>query len=89
MHQLPETYVVLFTENDYFDKGRPIYHIKKYVEETDEIFDGGSYTIYVNGSYKGDSFLGKLIHDFNCTNPADMKYPVLADRVRYFKEDTE
>ena len=25
--------------------------------------------------------------DFHCTDPDDMKYDVLADRVRYFKED--
>lgn len=28
-----------------------------------------------------------MMHDFACTDPADMKYPVLAERVRYFKED--
>lgn len=29
------------------------------------------------------------MHDFSCTNPADMNYKVLADRTRYFKEDKE
>ena len=29
------------------------------------------------------------MHDFTCTNPDDMNYPVLAQRVRYFKEDTK
>lgn len=33
--------------------------------------------------------LGKLMHDFSCTNPADMNYKILADRTRYFKEDKE
>ena len=27
------------------------------------------------------------MHDFSCTNAEDMNYSVLADRVRYFKED--
>lgn len=27
------------------------------------------------------------MHDFACTDPADMYYDVLAERVRYFKED--
>lgn len=27
------------------------------------------------------------MHDFTCTSAEDMHYPVLADRVRYFKED--
>lgn len=29
------------------------------------------------------------MHDFTCTDPDDMNYPVLAQRVRYFKEDTK
>ena len=29
------------------------------------------------------------MHDFTCTNPDGMNYPVLAQRVRYFKEDTK
>ena len=31
----------------------------------------------------------KLIHDFNCTDPDEMYFSVLADRVRYFKEAPE
>ena len=27
------------------------------------------------------------MHDFSCTDAKDMKYRVLAERVRYFKED--
>ncbi len=27
------------------------------------------------------------MHDFWCTNPDDMYYEVLAERVRFFKED--
>ena len=33
--------------------------------------------------------MGKLMHDFTCTDPDDMNYSVLAQRVRYFKEDTK
>ena len=29
------------------------------------------------------------MHDFSCTDPNQMNYPVLARRVRYFKEDTK
>ena len=29
------------------------------------------------------------MHDFSCTNAADMNYGVLADRVRFFKESKE
>lgn len=27
------------------------------------------------------------MHDFSCTNPDDMNFALLANRVRYFKED--
>jgi hypothetical protein len=47
----------------------------------------------VNGAYKDEPSattpLGKLIHDFNCISANDMYYPVLAERVRYFKEDVK
>lgn len=33
--------------------------------------------------------LGQLMHDFSCTSAAEMHYPILADRVRYFKEEQE
>ena len=29
------------------------------------------------------------MHDFSCTDPNQMNYSVLAQRVRYFKEDTK
>lgn len=43
----------------------------------------------MNASYKDDSNLGKLMHDFSCINPDDMNYEVLATTVRYYKEDKE
>ena len=48
----------------------------------------GEHIIYVNGANKDASTeLGKLMHDFFCTDPDDMHYKELADKVRYFKED--
>lgn len=87
--ELPETYVIFITENDVLRKGKPIYHINRVIEETGESFDDGSHIIYVNGEYRDDTPLGKLMHDFSCSNPADMNYKVLAERTRYFKEDKE
>jgi len=44
----------------------------------------------VNGADKDASTeLGKLMHDFFCTDPDDMNYKELADKVRYFKENEE
>lgn len=85
---LPETFVVLITENDVIGKGKPLYSIERRIEETNETFDDGEHIVYVNGADKDASTeLGKLMHDFFCTNPDDMHYKELADKVRYFKED--
>ena len=89
VNELPETYVIFITENDVFGKNKPIYHINRMIEEIGESFDDGSHIIYVNGAYRDDTPLGKLMYDFSCTNPADMNYKVLAECTRYFKEDKE
>jgi hypothetical protein len=90
---LPETYVIMITEDDFWGRGEAIYPIKKYVGDTGMVYDDGSHIVYVNGAYKDKTPnitpLGKLIHDFNCINADDMYYPVLAERVRYFKEDAK
>ena len=84
---LCESYVIFITENDIMKAGLPIYHIDRTVKETGELFGDESHIIYVNSQIKDESALGKLMHDFSCTDAKDMKYKILADRVRYFKED--
>lgn len=87
--ELPETYVVFITEHDVIGKGRPIYHIGRYIFDTNESFDDGSHILYVNGAYRDETPIGKLMHDFSCTAPDDMYYGELAERVRFFKESQE
>lgn len=86
---LPETYVVFITENDVMEKGKPLYQIERCFLGTGERFEDGSHILYVNGAFRDESPIGKLMHDFSCTNPSDMYYGVLADRVRFFKESKE
>ena len=87
--ELPETYVVFITEHDVIGKGRPLYHIGRYIFDTNESFDDGSHILYVNGEYRDETPIGKLMHDFSCTVPDDMYYDELAERVRFFKESEE
>jgi len=47
----------------------------------------GSHIVYVNGSYKGNDPIGKLMHDFKCKKSKDMHYKELADGVKHFKEE--
>lgn len=86
---LPEVWVIFITEHDVIGRGKPLYRIERYVSDTFERFDDGSHILYVNGAYRGDTPLGKLMHDFSCKNPADMNYETLAERVRFFKESKE
>ena len=51
------------------------------------MFGDGSHIMYVNGKYRGNDEIGKLMYDFSCTNPEDMNYEVLAKKARYFKQD--
>ena len=86
---LNETYVIFITEHDVLKGGRPIYRIERTVQETSESFGDGTHILYVNAQMKDDTALGHLMHDFACTSADEMHYQILADRVRYFKEDTE
>ncbi|NBJ03671.1 nuclease [Lachnospiraceae bacterium] len=87
--KLPETWVIFITENDVIGKGLPLYPIERCFLETGERFEDGSHILYVNGAYRGDTPIGKLMHDFSCIDAADMYYRTLADRVRFFKESKE
>lgn len=86
---LPETFVVFITENDVIGKGKALYHVGRCFLDSGEIFDDGSHIIYVNGSYRDETPIGKLMHDFSCKNPSEMYYGVLAERTRFFKESKE
>ncbi len=52
-------------------------------------FDDGAHILYVNGKYRGESEIGKLMHDFSCTNADDMNFSLMAERIKYLKEDQE
>jgi len=87
---LPETYVIFITENDVLKGGKPLYTIDRKITELDNKFFGDrSHIIYVNGEYRDSTALGKLMQDFFCAEAREMNYSVLADRVKYFKEDKE
>ena len=87
--KLPETYVIFITKDDVLKKNLPIYHIRRTVQETNEIFDDHTHIIYVNSKICDDTKLGRLMHDFHCRRASDMHSTVLAQRVRELKETLE
>ncbi len=85
--ELQDSYMVFIPQTDIFGYGIPIYTINRHFDEIDDWFDDGSHIIYVNGSYKGNDAVGKLMHDFGCKESKDMYYPELAKGVKHFKEE--
>ena len=87
--KLPETYVVFITEHDVLGDGQSLYKIERYISGSSKKFEDGSHILYVNGEYRDETPIGRLMHDFSCTNPENMYYDELAERVRFFKESKE
>ncbi len=87
--QLPDTYTIFITEKDFYGKGEPIYLIQRMNLTTGEPFEDGEHILHVNGEYRGASDIGRLMHDFNCTDADDMNFELMAERTRYLKEDPE
>lgn len=83
--QLPDTYVIFISEKDYFGRKQPVYAIRRTVDDDNSLFNDGSNILYVNGEYRDDTMIGKLMHDFNYCNPKDMLIPELSKRTEYLK----
>ena len=91
---LPETYIIFITENDYLGRGKPIYQVRKTFDCADDggealPFNDGAHTIYVNGAYRGDDKIGKLMQDFCEPNADKMNYAEIAERVKIHKQQTK
>ena len=90
--ELPNLYIIFILEHDLFEKGLPIYFVNKILNVKDADgnylpFDDGCNIMYINGDYRGDNQLGKLMHDFSTPNADEMYYDELAKRVRFHKQD--
>ena len=88
---LPETYIIFITEHDLLGKGLPLYKVKKRFDCGGENlpFDDGCNIIYVNGAYRGDDAIGRLMRDFSEPSAEKMYYGEIAERVRFHKQETK
>ncbi len=85
--ELPDTYTIFIIEKDFYGQGEAVYPIERINLATGKSFEDGEHILYVNGEYRGDSAIGKLMHDFNCTRADDMNFELMANRTRYLKEN--
>ncbi|EID85233.1 hypothetical protein MSI_12320 [Treponema sp. JC4] len=91
---LPNLYIIFILEHDMFERGQAVYHVNKTLDIKDEDgkylpFDDGCNIMYINGDYRGDTPLGKLMHDFSTSNADDMYFDELASKVRFHKQDEQ
>ena len=91
---LPNLYIIFILEHDLFEKGQPVYLVNKILNIKDEDgnnlpFDDGCNIMYVNGDYRGDNSLGKLMHDFSTPNADEMYFDELASKVKFHKQDEQ
>lgn len=87
-NDLPETYVIFLTEKDVIGGANlPIYHIERCILEINKLFGDQSHIIYVNGENKNDTELGRLMQDFTSADYNNMHYEMLADEVRFLKDN--
>lgn len=89
---LPNLFIIFILEHDIFERKNPVYRVKKTLDIKDEYgnylpFDDDCNIMYVNGDYRGDDPLGKLMHDFSTPNADEMYYKELADKMRFYKQD--
>lgn len=86
---MPTTYIIFITEKDVFGKGQPCYIIESVNITTGELFNDRKHIIYVNGAYEENSEIGKLMHDFRCSDPNEMCYDLIKEKAKYLKESEE
>ncbi|GAA6391673.1 hypothetical protein I3700191H1_15580 [Megasphaera massiliensis] len=86
---MPESYVIFITENDVWQHGLARYHVNRIIEELNRPFEDGSHIIYVNGDYKGNDDIGKLMNDFRSENVEDMMLEPLKETVDRYKNNPE
>lgn len=83
---LPETYVIFITEKDIRDQGLPVYVTERVFLNDKKPVEDGCTIVYVNGEYRGDDRIGRLMNDFSAIKAENMQNSVLAEGMRFFKE---
>jgi hypothetical protein len=86
--ELPERWVIFITEQDVLGGGAAT-HLFESREAGGSPLRDGAHTLLVNGEYRGDDPIGRLMSDFCQSDPSKMYDKSLAERVRYYKEDPE
>jgi hypothetical protein len=86
---LPEQWVIFVMECDEEAKGRGARLFEVLDALTGDGFGDGTHKLVVNGAYRGDNELGRLMADFCQPDPAKIKDALLRERVKYLKDNAK
>ena len=70
-------------------RGQDAYVYDRTEKVSGERLGDGTHIIYVNGATRSNSDIGKLMHDFLCSNAAEMHFDILKRQVNQFKNSEE
>ena len=87
--RLRDTYVIFITESDVMKGGRDVYSYQRRDDATGKKLGDGTHIIYVNGATRSASDIGKLAHDLQCSDAAEMYFDILKRQVDKFKNTEE
>jgi len=84
---LPEQYIFFVTENDVTGLHQLLIPVERRMGKGWSVpFKDAIHIAYLDASQADDSPLGKLMHDFCCRHTDDIYYPLIREKVRYYKE---
>ena len=87
--KLRDTYVIFITETDVMGGGKDSYSYQRREDDSGVCLGDGTHIIYVNGATRSATDIGKLAHDLQCPDAAEMYFDVLRKRVSEFKDSDE
>jgi len=85
--RVPDVTMVYISTFDMFQKGKTIYHCDTVIRETNDVVDNGLTEIYVNTAINDGSTIAELMECFMQEEVENKKFPLLSNRVWYFKND--
>ena len=87
--KLRDTYVIFITETDVMGGDLDVYVYDRTEKKSGSSLGDGTHIIYVNGATRRASEIGRLVHDLQCPDAAEMYFDVLRKQVGQFKNSEE
>ena len=87
--KLRETYIIFLTDRDYPGGNQPVYEYEVLPKNHDTRMDFGIHYLVVNGEWRRDDGIGRLMSDFDQADPFRIQDDVLAERCRNLKLDNK